>query len=454
MDKASENQVINFPSEYSGSDLRFEVNMQSSDSNLTPFLESFTLWYEEGYPDRPAININEVGSWDWQSIVFLNGSTIIASDSSVVGTEVSSVPNLVGALNAELTRNGVGDDLITLAFKAASPGRIKITDLNVEYKLQTRAIDFSFDTDNLVPDGEYKVMKTRVGLGDDANRIERTLVELVNSNGPNPSFLWEYETHAQNWVILKRSLILILATVQQQWLTIMEIHIPIKTFWEWDDESSLEGLISVVDDNGLQVSSWQTIDSSVKLENDIELKDLEVYDEEGNRLINLDWIRGGNTLSFSGTFSFEGTEISPPPGQFNLRIVGQNVSQSGQLIDEPLILAQQSNPAFGRYNISFISPIESSPGGMIFYAEAVDLANGSNYTNRGSNNIKLVLDGKSPIVISSTPSDGDERGASQPAPSGQPISIVVQDSVDPPATLTLTILVGLFYHTIIKLYGL
>ena len=56
-------------------------------------------------PDRPAININEVGSWDWQSVVFLNGSTIIASDSSVVGTEVSSVPNLVGALNAELTRN-------------------------------------------------------------------------------------------------------------------------------------------------------------------------------------------------------------------------------------------------------------------------------------------------------------------------------------------------------------
>ena len=167
--------------------------------------------------------------------------------------------------------------------------------------------------------------------------------------------------------------------------------VPIKTFWEWDDEISLEGLISVVDDNGLQVSSWQTIDSSVKLENDIELKDLEVYDEEGKRLINLDWIRGGNSLSFSGTLSFEGTEISPPPGQFNLRIVGQNVSQSGQLIDEPIILAQQSNPAFGRYNISFISPIESSPGGMIFYVEAVDLANGSNYANRGSNNIKLVF---------------------------------------------------------------
>ena len=81
---------------------------------------------------------------------------------------------------------------------------------------------------------------------------------------------------------------------------------------------------------------------------------------------------------------------------------------------------------------------------MIFYAEAVDLANGSNYANRGSNNIKLVLDGKSPIVTSSTPSDGDERGASQPAPSGQPISIVVQDSVDPPATLTLRYWLGCF----------
>ena len=133
--------------------------------------------------------------------------------------------------------------------------------------------------------------------------IERTLVELVNSNGPNPSFLWENGDSCTELGDFEEVAYFDIGNCTSIMVDeIMEIHIPIKTFWEWDDESSLEGLISVVDDNGLQVSSWQTIDSSIKLENDIELKDLEVYDEKGNRLINLDWIRGGNTLSFSNLF--------------------------------------------------------------------------------------------------------------------------------------------------------
>jgi len=48
---------------------------------------------------------------------------------------------------------------------------------------------------------------------------------------------------------------------------------------------------------------------------------------------------------------------------------------------------------------------------MIFYVQAVDLENGSTYTNPGYNTIRLILDGNSPLVLSATPMDGEERHA-------------------------------------------
>ena len=102
---------------------------------------------------------------------------------------------------------------------------------------------------------------------------------------------------------------------------------------------------------------------------------------------------------------------------------------------------QEANPAFGDYNITFMSPIESTPGGMVFYVQAVNLENGSTYTNPNYNTIRLILDGNSPLVISATPSDGEERHVGS-AGAGQPLSIVVQDTVDPPNQINLHYWVG------------
>jgi hypothetical protein len=108
---------------------------------------------------------------------------------------------------------------------------------------------------------------------------------------------------------------------------------------------------------------------------------------------------------------------------------------------EPVVLYEEINPAFGAYNMTFTSPIESQPGGMIFYVQAVDLENGSTYTNPNYNTIRLILDGNSPLVLSATPMDGEERHAGATGV-GQAVSIIVQDSVDPPRQLNLHYWVG------------
>ena len=94
---ALNNQEVNFPTEGSGDVLKFEITLSSSNIYFSPSIESFTLWYEEGYPDKPSININGVGDWDWESLQFLNESSIIVSDSSIVGSEVVKTPTLVSA---------------------------------------------------------------------------------------------------------------------------------------------------------------------------------------------------------------------------------------------------------------------------------------------------------------------------------------------------------------------
>ena len=81
----------------------------------------------------------------------------------------------------------------------------------------------------------------------------------------------------------------------------------------------------------------------------------------------------------------------------------------GIALGEPVVLYEEVNPAFGAYNMTFTSPIESQPGGMTFYVQAVNLENGSTFTNPNYNSIRLILDGNSPLVLSATPMDGEER---------------------------------------------
>ncbi|MEG3601554.1 MAG: hypothetical protein VX356_04880, partial [Candidatus Thermoplasmatota archaeon] len=207
------------------------------------------------------------------------------------------------------------------------------------------------------------------------------------------------------------------------------------------DEASTEAIISVEDDLGVAVDQWTTTEMELVVENDIQLDGLRVWEETGRQLFPMDWVRGGFNMSFSGSIHFQDSQLMPPAGSFSLRVVGQNVTFDGDPMGEPMILYEEANPAFGAYNMTFTSPIESAPGGMIFYVQAVDLENGSTFTNPNYNSIRLILDGNSPLVLSATPMDGEERHAGA-AGVGQAVSIVVQDSVDPPRQLNLHYWVG------------
>ena len=92
--------------------------------------------------------------------------------------------------------------------------------------------------------------------------------------------------------------------------------------------------------------------------------------------------------------------------------------------------------------MTFMSPIESIAGGMVLYVEAIDLANGSTYVNPGYNTIKLIFDGNAPLVLFASPEISSEVHKGPPAPGGQAIEVVIQDSVDPPNIVTCTIGLG------------
>ena len=222
---------------------------------------------------------------------------------------------------------------------------------------------------------------------------------------------------------------------------VVSVWMPTKMNWSWDDESSAEAVISVEYDLGLSVDQWTTSEMELVVENDIQLDGLRVWEETGRQLFPMDWVRGGFNLSFSGSIHFQDSQLMPPAGSFSLRVLGQNVTFDGDPMGEPVVLYEEINPAFGAYNMTFTSPIESQPGGMIFYVQAVDLENGSMYTNPNYNTIRLILDGNSPLVLSATPMDGEERHAGATGV-GQAVSIVVQDSVDPPRQLNLHYWVG------------
>ena len=441
---ALNNQEVSFPSTESGDTIRYAVTMTTTDNSVSPLIDSITLEYEEGYPDRPMLDIGNDLIWDWESLLFLNESSVVASDASVVNVEVKSQPTLVQAFNSIIPENGEGDVIIPIAVKAASSGRVKISNIDIAYKMQTRAVDASIEGGMVSPDGVFRTLQIRVAPGDDVDKVTQTLVALDNSYGENPAFEWQ---RGDTCSVISDSNGIVQFDVANCTSTtasdgLVTIRMPMLVNWTWDDESSMQALISVQDDLGPAVSAWETESLDMVVENDIQLDGLQVFDETGRALTSLDWVRGGYNMSFSGKIHFQNSQLTPLAGQFSLRILGQNVTQDGDPIGEPIELAREQNPAFGDYNITFTSPLQSEPGGMIFYVEAVELKNGSKFTNPGYNTIRLILDGKSPLVLSSTPFDGSERHAGPPAPGGQAVSFVIQDSVDPPNQITLNYWIG------------
>ena len=441
----AENMVeTSFSTDGAGNILRYAVTMTTTDPYITPVLDSLELFYEEGYPDKPKIDVGYDGVYDWKSILFLNESSINVNDASVVGEDVEFQPTLVDAFNDFIPDNGDGFVEVPLAIKAQTSGRVKITNIDVSYKMNTHAINAVFEGGMAAPDGIARNLIIKVAHGDEVNYVTEVIASLNNSHGQNPSFKWQQgdtcSTLDDAGGIVHFDVSNCSSSIDSN--DVRTIRIPITVDWSWDDEQSTEAILTVKDSFGTAVSNWDTENMELRVENDIQLDGLQVFDEDGRQLFTQDWVRGGQNISFLGKIHFESSQLSPLAGEFELRVLGQNVTFDGDPIGQPIVLAQEANPSFGSYNLTFVSPIESAPGGMIFYVEAINLPNGSEYSNPGYNTIRLILDGNSPLVIAATPFDGQERHVGPPAPGGQSITVNIQDSVDPPTQLTFHYWIG------------
>ena len=394
-------------------------------------MDSLELFYEEGYPDRPRIDVGADGTFDWESILFLNESAIDVSDDSEVGVEVNFQPTLVDAFNDYIPDNGDGMVEVPLAIKAQTSGRVKITNIDIAYKMNTHAISAAFEGAWLrAPDGVARNLIIKVAHGDEVNFVTEVTASLNNSRGENPTFRWQQGDSCST--LSDANGIVSFDTANcSSYLDasdVRTIRIPVTVDWSWDDEAATEALLTVKDSLGTAVNNWQTENMRLRVENDISSM-------VSKCLMKLD----DNCLHKTGCVAvrtcpslvrFTSSHHNSLSGEFNLRVLGQNVTYDGDPIGQPIVLAEESNPNFGSYNLTFMSPIESTPGGMVFSVEAVNLPNGSTFTNPGMyNTIRLVLDGNSPLVLGVTPFDGQERHVGPPAPGGQPVTVNIQDSV-------------------------
>jgi len=405
-----------------GNLLAYKVILNTTDTSITPSLDSLTLHYEEGYPSAVRIDVGDDGSDEYTGTGGLQDPIIF--------DEVE----FTDALNSNIPQNGMGTVNITLTIKAGSPGRIRLSDLDITYRYQTRVLDSSIEGNLMVPDGVDRVLVTKVAKGDGVTHLSRVDVELQSNHGDNPLLRWQ-SGNSCNELSDEDNLIVFDSgncTATDEGNDIMAIRMPLKSNWVWDDETSAEVKVTVVDNMGPVVDSWETSNLNLRVENDIQLHDLSAVDESGRVLLFYDWMRGGQNITFTGSIGFEDTSLSPQAGQFDLEVYGQNLTQDGDPMGPEILFYSEPNPAHGEYYIRFQTPMQSSQGGMLFSIRAVSMPNESSFINPTFNVMRIVLDGNSPLVLSSTPEDGIELHAGS-----QPVTILIEDSVDPPTEISL-----------------
>ena len=62
--EAAENNLeVSFSTQGAGNELLYSVILDTTNDRVTPKLDSFTLWYEEGYPDAPQLDVGDDGVW-------------------------------------------------------------------------------------------------------------------------------------------------------------------------------------------------------------------------------------------------------------------------------------------------------------------------------------------------------------------------------------------------------
>ena len=121
----------------------------------------------------------------------MNESAIDVSDDSVVGVEVDFQPTLVDAFNEYIPDNGEGIVEVPLAVEAQTSGRVRITNIDIAYKMNTHAISATFEGGMAAPDGIARNLIVKVAHGDEVNYVTEVTVSLNNSRGENPTFKWQ-----------------------------------------------------------------------------------------------------------------------------------------------------------------------------------------------------------------------------------------------------------------------
>ncbi len=426
----SQNNGTSWQTVTSGTDIIFQpvgnqllvmATLSSNDPYLTPILGELNLEFLEGFPEDVMVDIGNDGTWEIE-VADIQTPVLVSN------------AMMIDALNQNIDQNGMGNSIITIAVKASSPGRIKFSNLDIVYNYVTHVNEVLLESSILVPDGQWRNLAARIDLGDATDAIQKVTLALNNSHGDDPVLNWEFGdvcTELQD----PEDVIVFDTGNCTSFIDSFDsfyIQFPIMVNWNWDDESDLDIGITVDDNLGRAVTNWVDDGFSTRIENDIQLDGMKVFDETGRELFTDDWLRGGYDLSFEGTIHFEGTTISPDVGGFNVSIMAQNLTLDGDPMEDPYTLDKTINQGFGTYGITLQSPYESSPGGMLFSVVATELPNGSQFSNAYQNNILLVLDGNSPIVLDINPIDGDEKRAGQ-----QSVTISIQDSVDPPTQITL-----------------
>ena len=252
---ATNNQLVELQTQ--GNRLKYRVSMASTDSSVTPTLDTFTLDYEEGYPTAVRLDIGDDNSNEFNGTGLLNQPIVISGSS------------LVNAFNHNILDNGIGVSNVTLGISAGSPGRIKVSNMDITYRMNTRAVDIEVEGNMLVPDGENRVMLVKVAKGDEADRITQVQVEL-QANGRNNSVLQWQSGNVCDLVSDNDNLVRFdgaNCTSSTDSDGILSILMPIQSTWEWDDESNVEAKITVEDDLGRQVNKWLTSNLDLKIYN-------------------------------------------------------------------------------------------------------------------------------------------------------------------------------------------
>ena len=404
-----------------GNRLKYRVLLLTNDSELTPVIQNLVINYEEGWPASVRLDIGNDGSMEFTH-------TGVLTDPQVADNQ-----DMIDALNAHTVQNGEGSPDIIFAIHGGSPGRVLLSNLDITYRYGSRVIEATMEGGTIVPDGEHRNLIVRAAVGDVASSLLRLDVDILSGQGSTPRLTWIAGNSCSISNDPSGLVSFDAANCSSQEIGgITSIRLPIMPNWEWDDESDVEVRVDLEDDLGLAVDDFETQSLDLRVENDIVLGSLEVTDESGRVLLPSDWMRGGLNATFTGTISFEDTSRYPRPGNFGLQVMGRNLTLDGLPMEEPTIFVNQSNPSYGLYSMTFQTPMQSSPGGMLFEVGVYNMWNGSNFVNSGQNTIKLILDGVSPLVIASTPGDGDQMHAGN-----QPISITIQDSVDPPEEISV-----------------